>query len=151
MCNFLSVTTNRLKSCVANITYGINCENHLSLYRSVFTGDSVTIIVRNAIDTINIGLREYCFDIVASNGSMTVVIKGKFTMVNDMSKHHYNFDPLGYALCICLYTEAVVAAMMIIVLFLVSIMLLLAFLLGIIIAKKSRHRYTQSIEPYVVY
>ena len=77
-CTFISLPSNDLKKCTANITYGTNCDQQLpGAYTNISTGDYVTI---PQLELIN-GVTEYCFTVVASSGDLTAAIRGRIFVI----------------------------------------------------------------------
>ena len=62
------------KKCIANITYGTNCNQLLDVYIGMDTSDSVTTPQLELMDDTT----EYCFIVTASSGTMTIAVKGNF-------------------------------------------------------------------------
>ena len=68
-----------LKQCIANITYGTNCDQHLGVYRAEGEGSSV---VTRAID-FKEEVSSYCLVVSASSSIIgTVIVEGNLDLVN---------------------------------------------------------------------
>ena len=61
-----------VKQCIANITYGSNCDQHLGTYTGEGTGDKVKISPVGRV----VGVDEYCFLVNATSNHITVFIQG---------------------------------------------------------------------------
>lgn len=78
-CDFLnqSILMGR-KVCIANITYGENCDQHLGIYSDTSIGSSVTT---PTIEFIS-GESFYCISVSASNSNRTVIVEGNLDLLN---------------------------------------------------------------------
>ena len=79
VCKFLNDPTNGPKFCVANFTYGSNCENQLEIHENYTDfGDSVVIYLQNLTGVHDMyNESDYCFVILTNNGTTTVLIEGR--------------------------------------------------------------------------
>lgn len=71
-CTFSHLPNDHLKQCIANITHGANCDQHLSNLHNKSSGEFVTIPPLEVIS----GISEYCFVVVASSGNLTAAVRG---------------------------------------------------------------------------
>ena len=68
----------RDKQCIANITYGNDCDMQLAVYSS---GGPTTSLSTPSITFIN-DIAEYCFTITARSGNNLVVVEGTLNVIN---------------------------------------------------------------------
>lgn len=66
------------KQCSANITHGVNCDQHIGMFSSTGTGDSVSTPPLKLID----GVTEYCYLVTASSGTVSVIIEGSLDIIS---------------------------------------------------------------------
>jgi hypothetical protein len=66
------------KQCIANVTYGPNCDQHLGVYRAEGEGSSVTTRTIDFKDEVS----SYCFVVTASSSTATVTVEGNLDLVN---------------------------------------------------------------------
>ena len=67
-----------IKSCIANVTHGKNCEQYLGTYRVNGVGSTVTTPTIQFIPEVS----SYCISISASSGNQTVIVEGNLDLVN---------------------------------------------------------------------
>ena len=72
VCTFLNQPISEIKKCVANITYGVNCDQLLKTYSGIDTGNDVKT---EPLDTVP-GVAEYCFLVTATSNNITVKVEG---------------------------------------------------------------------------
>lgn len=73
LCSFLNESLiDQGKKCIANITYGINCNQPLGVFSGVGAGNSVITPSVEFIDTVS----EYCLLVSAISGNVTVMVEG---------------------------------------------------------------------------
>ena len=71
-CTFLSqTTTDNSRECNATVTYGDNCDQKVGVYASGISSDTVVTTQIQLID----GISEYCLNVTARNGNMTVMVR----------------------------------------------------------------------------
>ena len=66
------------KQCIANVTYGTDCGQHLGVYRAEGEGSSV---VTHTID-FKEEVSSYCLVVSASSSVKTVIVEGNLDLVN---------------------------------------------------------------------
>ena len=77
LCSFLNQSTSiNTKQCIANITYGTNCDQHLVTYSAVGVGSSMTTPPIEFISEVPF----YCILVSASNGVDTVIVEGNLDL-----------------------------------------------------------------------
>ena len=70
LCHFLRASTTD-KQCIANVTYGDNCDQFLGTYTGVGTSD---IITTSPLEFIN-GVSEYCLYVIAITNNNIIVVE----------------------------------------------------------------------------
>lgn len=77
ICTFLNQPSQRIKECIANITYGSDCDQFLGVYEGVDTGDAVRT---PSLGTVR-GVAEYCFTVTAISNNVTVQVEGNLVNI----------------------------------------------------------------------
>ena len=72
ICYFKNQPTATMKRCDANITYGENCDQPLSVYRGNEDGNTVST---SQLETAP-GVTDYCFVVTAVSNNVTVMVEG---------------------------------------------------------------------------
>ena len=87
-----------MKQCIANITFGSKCDQHLGMYSGMGTGNKVrTSPVGRAP-----GVDEYCFVVNATSRNITVLVQGNLRNSGNKKKRRkkrtefYLGDYLGH-------------------------------------------------------
>ena len=95
LCSFLKqLMLMDRKSCIANVTYGKNCDQHLGTYPATGVGSIMTTPTIEFIPEVSF----YCVSISASSGNQTVIVEGNLGFVNIVNVntgtviilHYYN-------------------------------------------------------------
>lgn len=75
-CMFLEPFKNGQLSCIANISYGDNCQQFLGMFTGQLNEfeDTSAIVLELEDDII-----DYCYNVIASNNSLSIYVEGFFT------------------------------------------------------------------------
>ena len=77
ICTFVNQPLQMEKECIANITYGAECDQLLDVYEGVGTGDEVRT---PSLETVP-GVAEYCFTVTATSNNATVQVEGNLVNI----------------------------------------------------------------------
>ena len=86
ICTFLNQPPQRVKECIANITYGSNCDEQLDVYRGMGSGDAVRTPPLQTVP----GVAEYCFIVTAISNNVTVQLEGNLVNIGQVRTHKYH-------------------------------------------------------------
>ena len=78
-CQFLSeLQRESEKQCIANVTYGANCDQHEGIYPASGVGDSVTTPPLMFTDSVS----EHCVFVTAISGNTIVIVEQKLSLID---------------------------------------------------------------------
>ena len=80
-CAFLKRSLDNVifKECIANVTYGTNCDQKLNVHSGGGTGYSVTT---SPLDLTG-NIAKYCFTVTARSNDETVIVEGTLNLLNN--------------------------------------------------------------------
>ena len=84
ICTFLNQPSRRVKECIANITYGSDCDQFLNVYEGESTGDAVRTSSLGTVPEV----AEYCFTVTAISNNVTVQVEGNLVNIGKVYTHY---------------------------------------------------------------